>query len=43
MKVGTMEEEGFIYPKIDTLSTKLNIVPGSMVIDAKGDLPLYKT
>lgn len=43
LKLSTVEENGKIYPKIDTISTKLNITPGSIQIDAQGDLPLYKT
>lgn len=42
-KLGTKVEEGKIYPKVDVVSTKLKIIPGTIQIDAKGDLPLYKT
>lgn len=42
-KLGTKVIEGKIYPKIDVVSTKLKIIPGTISIDAKGDLPLYKT
>ena len=43
MKLGTTESNGLILPKLDVVSTKINIVPGTLMIDAKGDLPLYKT
>ena len=41
-KLGTKEEKGKIYPKVDVVSTKLKVIPGTIVIDAKGDLPIYK-
>jgi hypothetical protein len=34
LKLSASEENGKIYPKIDTISTKLNITPGSIQIDA---------
>jgi len=43
LKMSTKEKDGKIYPKVDVVSTKLKIIPGTIVIDAKGDLPLYKT
>lgn len=43
MKLGTKEDAGNIYPAIETVSTKVKIIPGTVKIDAKGDLPLYKT
>ena len=41
--MGTKYKNEKIYPKVDVVSTKLKIIPGTSVIDAKGDLPLYKT
>lgn len=43
LKMGTKEIKDKVYPKVDVVSTKLKIIPGTIVIDAKGDLPLYKT
>jgi hypothetical protein len=38
-----LTEEGFIYPHIDITEVAFTLHPDLFVVDARGDLPLYRS